>query len=236
MPEDYLSLPPTRQDLTQGQKPEGRLKWGWGGGKVGNKSRLEPCWSVLLIGSLGAMWAWWGKQFHEPKCGSGHICRVMAWTRHQGLVPYIGSWERLEARGASGIIITSEEMDRVTWVQNLYKADCISHSTNILGKGMNPTLLPMGKIVGQSGLFILAIATSFGKGKIKICSALLKYWPCVTSCLCGWVGKYTYIYNHHDDVLLAWISLTHSRNSFQSSIAPDRSSRLHSVSVQSCCR
>ena len=24
----YLSLPPTRQDLTEGQKPEGRLKWG----------------------------------------------------------------------------------------------------------------------------------------------------------------------------------------------------------------
>ena len=24
----YLSLPPTRQDLTQGQKPEGQLKWG----------------------------------------------------------------------------------------------------------------------------------------------------------------------------------------------------------------
>ena len=24
----YLSLPPTRQDLTQGQKSEGRLKWG----------------------------------------------------------------------------------------------------------------------------------------------------------------------------------------------------------------
>ena len=24
----YLSLPPTRQNLTQGQKPEGRLKWG----------------------------------------------------------------------------------------------------------------------------------------------------------------------------------------------------------------
>ena len=23
-----LSLPPTRQDLTQGQKPEGQLKWG----------------------------------------------------------------------------------------------------------------------------------------------------------------------------------------------------------------
>ena len=45
---------------------------------------------MLLIDSLGAMLAWWGKQFHEPKCGSGHVCRVMAWTRHQGLVPYIG--------------------------------------------------------------------------------------------------------------------------------------------------
>ena len=25
---NYLSLPPTRQDLTQDQKPKGRLKWG----------------------------------------------------------------------------------------------------------------------------------------------------------------------------------------------------------------
>ena len=25
---EYLSLPPTRHDLTQGQNPEGRLKWG----------------------------------------------------------------------------------------------------------------------------------------------------------------------------------------------------------------
>ena len=24
----FLSLPPTKQDLRQGQKPEGRLKWG----------------------------------------------------------------------------------------------------------------------------------------------------------------------------------------------------------------
>ena len=44
---------------------------------------------MLLIGSLGAMWTWWGKLFHEPKSGSGHVWRVMAWTRHQGLVPYI---------------------------------------------------------------------------------------------------------------------------------------------------
>ena len=75
----YLLLPPTRHNLTHGQKPEGRLKCGY-----------KPCWSMLLISSLGVMWAWWGKQFHKPKCGSGHICRVMAWTRQQGLVPYIG--------------------------------------------------------------------------------------------------------------------------------------------------
>ena len=25
---EYLSLPPTRHDLTQDQKPEGQLKWG----------------------------------------------------------------------------------------------------------------------------------------------------------------------------------------------------------------
>ena len=55
-----------------------------------NELRLEPFWSMLLIGSLGAMWAWWGKQFHEPKYGSGHVCRVIAWTRQQGLLPYIG--------------------------------------------------------------------------------------------------------------------------------------------------
>ena len=51
----YLSLPPTRHDLTQGQKPEGQLKWGYRGGEVGNEPRLEPCLSVLLIGSLSAM-------------------------------------------------------------------------------------------------------------------------------------------------------------------------------------
>ena len=75
-----------------------------GEGKVWNEPRLEPSWSMLLIGSLGAMWAWWGKQFHEPKCGSGHICRVMAWTRQQGLVPYIGFEKvRGDLWGRSGI-------------------------------------------------------------------------------------------------------------------------------------
>ena len=39
-------------------------------------------------------------------------------------------------------------MDIVTRVQFLDKTVCISHSTNTLGKGMNPTILPsaMGKL------------------------------------------------------------------------------------------
>ena len=39
------------------------------------------------------------------------------------------------------------EMDTATRVQILDKANCISHSSNTLGKGMNPIILPpaMGK-------------------------------------------------------------------------------------------
>ena len=43
--------------------------------------------------------------------------------------------------------LSSKEMDTVTRVQTLDETDCISHSTNTLGKGMNPIILPpaMGK-------------------------------------------------------------------------------------------
>ena len=61
-----------------------------GEGKVGHELRLKPSWSVLLIDPLSAMWVSWGKQFHESKFWSGHICWVIAWTRQQGLVLYIG--------------------------------------------------------------------------------------------------------------------------------------------------
>ena len=45
--------------------------------------------------------------------------------------------------GAHGV----KEMDTATRVQILDEADYISHSTNTLGKGMNPIILPpvMGK-------------------------------------------------------------------------------------------
>ena len=43
--------------------------------------------------------------------------------------------------------ITVIIMDTVTRVQILDETDCISHSTNTLGNGMNPIILPpaMGK-------------------------------------------------------------------------------------------
>ena len=43
--------------------------------------------------------------------------------------------------------LSSYEMDTATRVQILDETDCISHSTNTLGKGMNPIILPpaMGK-------------------------------------------------------------------------------------------
>ena len=43
--------------------------------------------------------------------------------------------------------LSSQEMDTAIRVQILDETNCISHSTNTLGKGMNPIILPpaMGK-------------------------------------------------------------------------------------------
>ena len=38
--------------------------------------------------------------------------------------------------------LSSKEMDTAIRVQILYKADCISHSSNTFEKGMNPIILP----------------------------------------------------------------------------------------------
>ena len=53
-------------------------------------------------------------------------------------------------------------VDTATRVQFLDVTDCISHSTNILEKGMNPIILPpaMGRIVGKTRFFSLREATS----------------------------------------------------------------------------
>ena len=59
-------------------------------------------------------------------------------------------------------------MNTATRVQILDEADCISHCSNTLGKGMNPIILPpaMGKRVGQTGFFSLGEAINLGEGKL----------------------------------------------------------------------
>ena len=59
-------------------------------------------------------------------------------------------------------------MNTVTRVKILDETDCISHSTNTLGKGINPIILPqaMGKIVGQTDFLSLGEETSLQEGKL----------------------------------------------------------------------
>ena len=57
-------------------------------------------------------------------------------------------------------------MDTATRVKILDETDNISHSTNTLGKGMNPS--NYGKIVGQTEFFSLGEATSLGEEKLRI--------------------------------------------------------------------
>ena len=58
-------------------------------------------------------------------------------------------------------------MDIAIRVQILGDVVCILNHANTLEKGMNPTNLPpaMGKIVEQTRLFSLSIATGLGEGK-----------------------------------------------------------------------
>ena len=58
--------------------------------------------------------------------------------------------------------ISSKGMNTATLVKTLDEAVSISHGANAVEKRMNPTILPpgMGKIIGQTGLFCLGMATS----------------------------------------------------------------------------
>ena len=53
----------------------------------------------------------------------------------------------IKFEGAGGVMVIVVGNGPTTRVQILDEADCISHSTNTLGKGMNPIILPpaMGK-------------------------------------------------------------------------------------------
>ena len=60
--------------------------------------------------------------------------------------------------------LSSREMYTEKRVQILDEIDCISHSSNTLGKGMNPIILPPA--IGQTRFFSLGEATSLGEGKL----------------------------------------------------------------------
>ena len=63
--------------------------------------------------------------------------------------------------------LSSLEMVTATRVQILDKSDCISHSTNTLGKGMNSFIHPqaMSKLQGR---LVLSLATSQEEEKLSI--------------------------------------------------------------------
>ena len=66
-------------------------------------------------------------------------------------------------RGVMVIIVGNGHADSIPG-----ETGFISHSTNTLGKGMYPIILPpaMGKIVGQTKFFSLGEATSLEEGKL----------------------------------------------------------------------
>ena len=68
-----LSLPPTRQNLTQDQWPETRFIVGIkeGESRAQAEPRLELCWTMLFIGSIRAMWAWWALLNMDSNVSSG---------------------------------------------------------------------------------------------------------------------------------------------------------------------
>ena len=112
-------------------------------------------------------------------------------------------------------------MNTTTRVQILDETDCISHSTNTLGKGMNPIILPptTGKIVGRTRFFSLGEATSLGEGKlwIQTCKTPLKNWPCVISYPSGGVGKLDHLliegFSHQCYLMVFHWSLNDSKSS-----------------------
>ena len=63
-----ICLPPTRQDLTQGQWPKGRLKVRIKGGE--GRARIEAR-TLLVIDPLSAMWGWWTLLDMDPNLGPG---------------------------------------------------------------------------------------------------------------------------------------------------------------------
>ena len=61
--------------------------------------------------------------------------------------------------------LSSQEMDTATRVQIMDETDCISHSTNTLGEGMNPIILPPAMGKQQDRLCSSALVRKLVQGK-----------------------------------------------------------------------
>ena len=64
---------PTNRTWLKFNDPKVNYSGDLGVGKVCHNLRLEPCWSMLVIGTLSAMWVRLG-----PLSRSGHVCLIIA--------------------------------------------------------------------------------------------------------------------------------------------------------------
>ena len=74
-------------------------------------------------------------------------------------------------------------MDISSQVQILDEAACFSFCANALGKGMNPSHLPLTKYLGRLGSLTLVWLSVLEKENSELKPVLFhfKKWPCVTS-------------------------------------------------------
>ena len=142
-------------------------------------------------------------------------------------------------------------MDTMTRVQILDKADCISHSTNTLGKGMNPIILPqaMGKLTTQflsaTKVFSFQLATRyflllgfcplFSLSYIKVtlflismCHDPLVNWP-VNLSLISYFRKPTSSLSIF--LLATWASVLLTKNLFVTFQSTDDATQLDSLAL-----
>ena len=86
----------------------------------------------------------------EPEGDGDNKRNLCAWNNPQGLSKATGSFRNQKTSGTiqTSAFLTSifflilVLLDTATRVQILDQANCISHSTNTLGKGMNLIILP----------------------------------------------------------------------------------------------
>ena len=123
----YLSLPPTRQDLTQSQWPKGRFKMGIRRGE--SRARVE---AQTLLNFAGHRLTYCHVSLmnlagHGPKHWLRHGCLIIAWTGQRGPVLFLLVNNRLYAAK----ILTSPFTHRLKrWItcEHINYRDTSNHS------------------------------------------------------------------------------------------------------------